>query len=525
MNTSPANPDSASDAAAHYQAALCAYTEGRYAQAVEILEPRLQSQPFDANIQHLRGLVAFALQQYEEALHWIHRAAAIQPSATTFNSLGAVYTACRDYENAIDSIQQGLALQPDCAILHFNAGLAKHMLGRFEEAAACYRTAISFEPEHSAAHNNLGLVLTKMVQPAKAEPHFRCAITLDPSNSEARSNLGHVLLKLGRFAEAWPYFEDRWVCNNGADGSPPVPRPDIPLPQWSSATDDPLAPRRHLLVFHEQGLGDALQFARYLPLVHERFQKVGYVCPAPLWRLFEDSFCSRYANLVLLESLPDVLTDWDWQCPLMSLPMAFDTRLETIPATIPYLHADRERIQHWHDRLNLSGESSRLPRVGLVWAGNPRLDRPGANAVDARRSLKASAYLPLLRVPGIVFVSLQVGATTRVQLTELPQELQPLDLMGEVQDFADTAAIIEHLDLVITVDTSVAHMAGALGKPVWILSRFDGCWRWLTERDDSPWYPSARLFRQTQAGDWDGVIERVTRALQLPDGTWAPQRA
>ncbi|SIT47108.1 TPR repeat-containing protein (fragment) [Paraburkholderia ribeironis] len=161
--------------------------------------------------------------------------------------------------------------------------------------------------------------------------------------------------------------------------------------------------------------------------------------------------------------------------------------------------------------------------VFLVWAGDPRPGQAGANVIDSRRSLRASAYLPLLRVPGIIFVSLQMGDTSRPEINELPPELQPLDLMGQVQDFADTAAIIECLDLVITVDTSVAHLAGALGKPVWILSRFDGCWRWLHNRDDSPWYPTARLFRQTQPGDWDDVIGRVTRALQLENEAGAPR--
>ncbi|WP_330995697.1 glycosyltransferase family 9 protein [Burkholderia territorii] len=203
----------------------------------------------------------------------------------------------------------------------------------------------------------------------------------------------------------------------------------------------------------------------------------------------------------------------------MSLPMAFDTRVDTIPAAIPYLQADVERVRYWRERFSQHGAFSRLRRVGLVWAGDPRPDQPGANTIDGRRSFRASAYLPLLRLPGITFVSLQKGDLTRPQLYDLPPELRPLDLMGEVRDFADTAALIECLDLVITVDTSVAHLAGALGKPVWILSRFDGCWRWLQNRDDSPWYPTARLFRQTRPGDWDGVIERVARALRSDNET------
>jgi hypothetical protein len=192
----------------------------------------------------------------------------------------------------------------------------------------------------------------------------------------------------------------------------------------------------------------------------------------------------------------------------MSLPHRFGTTLASIPGATPYLRVPATSAKKWQGRLPES-----KPKVGLVWAGDPRPDQPAINAVDRRRSLEARAYLPLLRAPGITFISLQKGALTQPQIDTLPPELRPFDPMHDVHDFADTAAIIQQLDLVITVDTSIAHLAGALNTPTWILSRYDGCWRWLHERDDTPWYPRTRLFRQTQPGEWGEVIERVRAAL------------
>jgi hypothetical protein len=194
---------------------------------------------------------------------------------------------------------------------------------------------------------------------------------------------------------------------------------------------------------------------------------------------------------------------------MMSLPHRFGTALASIPGATPYLKAPPSRVARWKGRLP-GGKT----KVGLVWAGDPRPDQPAISAIDRQRSLDARAYLPLLGVLGIVFVSLQKGASAQPQIETLPPELRPFDPMHDVHDFADRAAIIEQLDVVITVDTSIAHLAGAFDKPVWILSRYDGCWRWLHDRDDTPWYPNARLFHQTQPGEWSEVIERARLALE-----------
>ncbi|WP_118183355.1 hypothetical protein [Paraburkholderia phosphatilytica] len=227
-----------------------------------------------------------------------------------------------------------------------------------------------------------------------------------------------------------------------------------------------------------------------------------------LVRGFVDAVMMRVQLALAFHGL-GYLPPHDYWCLLTSLPLRFATTAETIPASVPYLHAPPALLEHWRTRLPDDGS-----KVGLGWASDPRPDQLDSHAIDRRRSLHASAFLPLLPIPGVTFVSLQKGDTTRPQIAELPPALRPFDLMGEVRDFADTAAIINSLDLAIAADTSVAHLAGGLGRPVWILSRFDGRWRWLRDRDDSPWYPTARLFRQTQPGHWDDVIQRIAQALQ-----------
>jgi hypothetical protein len=253
-----------------------------------------------------------------------------------------------------------------------------------------------------------------------------------------------------------------------------------------------------ILLHAEQGLGDVLQFCRYAPLVAAQADVVLQV-PGPLVRLLT-SLPGRGRIVAEDEPLPE----FDLHCPLLSLPFAFKTTLETIPRAIPYLAAAPAAVAAWRDRLVvLSGL-----RVGICWAGNPVVQ-----SIDGRRSVGLARLAPLGDIAGAHFVSLQKGVAG-ADAVRPPNGMTIHDWTDELQDFADTAALIEALDLVITVDTAVAHLAGALGKPVWILSRFDACWRWLDGRDDSPWYPTARLFRQTAAGDWDDVVARVGGALR-----------
>ncbi|WP_144112829.1 tetratricopeptide repeat protein [Paraburkholderia sp. BCC1886] len=497
---------------AHYARALDAYQSGHFEAASDALANVFALNPDHAEGLHLRGLVAFALNDADSAAAWIERAIEVEATAVFYNSLCVVQTRSRRFIDAVKSARCGLALNPGFDVLNYNLGLALQLQDRLEDAAACYRRTLELTPDHSAACNNMGTVLKALDDLQGAESHYRHAVHLDPQNVEARSNLGHVLLALGRYEEAWPYFEDRWAGVRMAIDQPRHDRPRLPLPQWTGGSVTPQSassaekPRR-LLVVHEQGFGDSLQFARYLPMALERFSQVGFVCPPPLRRLFEQSFSSRWPDIVLLDAWPDDPTEWDWYSPLLSLPMAFGTRLDTIPSHTPYLHADPALVASWRERFARLPDAD-LPRAGIVWAGG----NTGWSA-DTARSLVSAQITPLLALDHVRWVSLQ-KADDHSKRADANNTAGLIDWMDDVADFADTAALIANLDLVVSVDTSVAHLAAAMGKPVWLLNRFAGCWRWLRGRDDSPWYPGLRVITQQRRGEWSDVLQHVIADLQ-----------
>jgi tetratricopeptide (TPR) repeat protein len=507
------------DIASLHDKAVAAYQAGHFHEVQALADQILAQNIEHVGALHLKGLLALAEGQPQRAQQWLDRAIQIGPEPILYNTLYAIQLRLGNYTEAVDSLRQGLAIQPDFVALHYNLALTLQHLDCLEDAALSYRRTLELDPDHSAAHNNLGRISADLGAVEEAERHYRRAIELAPANLVARNNLAMVLLATGRYRQAWPYFEDRWVSFKLADGRPaPVPV-QAPLPRWwgEKASDIPgartaRASDRHLLVLDEQGYGDSLQFVRYLPLALERFSRVGYVCPPPLRRLYEQSLCTRWPGLVLLDALPDDLRDWDCHCPLMSLPMAFDTQVATIPAALPYLHADPARAAQWRGRL-AALPAPHLPRVGVVWAGGH-----SGIAVDRLRSLAVAQLAPLLAQRQVRWISLQ-KADDPARFADAASKARLTDWTDELTDFADTAALIDNLDLVISVDTSVAHLAAAMGKPVWLLNRFAGCWRWLRGRDDSPWYPGLRLFTQTQRGTWDEVLARVAAALaqRFPD--------
>jgi hypothetical protein len=336
---------------------------------------------------------------------------------------------------------------------------------------------------------------------------YRQALRLNPDSVAAKTNLAHTLLAAGAYRDGWSMYESR---HDATLGTHFTKAPQVSWPMWNG---EPLA-GKSLIVWPEQGYGDILQFCRYAPMLKALgLRTLSIASPPTLERLFE-----RLVGVDIVYSLngEGTIPQHDYWCFVMSLPHRFGTTVETIPASMPYLRPPTDLVLLWRDRL----PAGRL-RVGLVWAGDPRLHTPASNAMDQRRSVPAESFISILQVPGVIFVSLQKGAIAQQQIEKLPLDLRPFDPMNTVEDFADTAAIIESLDLVIAVDTSVAHLAGALNKPVWVLSRYGGCWRWLRERDDSPWYPSMRLFRQRELGKWGPVIDEVRDALQ----EWCEQRA
>lgn len=427
-----------------------------------------------------RGNALRALGRLDEALHSHERSIALKPdNADAQYNRGTVLRALGRPQAALRSHDRAIALKPDHPRAHASRGNALRDLGRLDEALASYARALELNPDHADTWSNRGTALQGLLRLEEALASYDRAIALRPEHVDAHFNRATALLLAGDFARGWREFEWRWRTQTRA-------RPG----SWLGAT--PLA-GRSIVLRCEQGLGDTLQFARYAPEVTARGARVILSVQAPLTRLM----ASLDPEIEVRAAREAPAADLD--CPLMSLPLAFGTTLDTIPAPPRYLAADPAMVAAWRARLPANRR-----RVGLVWSGNP------AHRNDRHRSLPLEALTPLLDVDAH-WVALQKDIPDRdvVLLDRLPL----LRMGDELGDFADTAALIEALDLVITVDTSVAHLAGALGKPTWILLPFSPDWRWLTGRDDSPWYPSARLFRQTTPGDWAGVVRRVADAL------------
>ena len=412
---------------------------------------------------------------------------AIQATGHAFNDLGRV-------EEAINAYQEALRLKPALHDIQNNLALALQTASRLEEAEPLLRQAVAREPQDPILRANHASLLKDLGRLEEAEAGYRAALPLAPDGTPVRAmleyNLGILLLLAGRLTEGWDGYESRFAA--GA-----VPRPPHSQPHWTGEALN----GRTLLIHAEQGLGDTMQMARYLPWIAERAGmpagRVVLAAPRPLVRLL-----SGFPGVQVIER-GSALPAFDLQCPIMSLPRIFATTLETIPAEMPYLRADPVRTAHWRRRVE------GLPglRVGIVWAGNPQ-DR----AMDRRRSIPLSRLDSLAGTEGVSFVSLQKDMPAALlQSSALGREMQ--DWTGELQDFAETACLIEALDLVIGVDTAVVHLAGALGRPVWLLNRADTDWRWGLGRDDTPWYPTLRQFRQARAGDWDSVMPALRAAL------------
>ena len=389
-------------------------------------------------------------------------------------------------QQAEAAYRQILTIDPAHTDAQHALGAALHGLGRPAEAATSYQEALRLRPNYPEAHNNLGIALSDLGRLAEAEASYREALRLRPNFPEAHHNLGHALLLAGRFDEGWKEYEWRWKTKRLSSSAR-----DFSAPLWrGEAIGD-----RTILLHAEHGLGDTLQFCRYIPFMVCR---IILEVQAPLVRLL-----SRLPGVMQIVARGDKLPPFDLHCPLLSLPHAFGTTLDTIPAGMPYLSADPALAANWQERLlGLDGL-----RIGLVWAGGRRFKD------DRRRSIALKTLAPLGDVSGVSFVSLQKDEAA-AQAADPPHGMMLHDFTTDLHDFEDTAALVVNLDLVISVDTAVAHLAGALGKPVWLLNRCDTDWRWLLNRDDSPWYPTLRQFRQASPGDWDSAVCAARDALQ-----------
>lgn len=499
--------------------------QDKFAEAIDAFRRSLSLRPDNARTWANLGNVLLKQEKFPDAADAYRRALAIEPAnADAHFSLGCALHRQKLPREAAAAYRAAIAARPDFADAYYNLGRAVHDQGAAEEAQALYRRATELRPGYLEAANNLGIVLQELgrwdesaavlrdalrAHPESAHTHnslgnalvalgrmdqgidaYRRAVSLQPDFPEATWNLGIALLTTGQLRDAWPAYEARRVVQTVSHVPP------FPQPQW---TGEPLDGRT-ILLHAEQGFGDTLQFVRYAPMVRRQSGgRVILLCPRSLHRLIRG-----HLDIEHLVGGGDPVPTFDVQCPLPSLPGIFETSLETIPNTVPYLFPNPGDVKAWHDRL--AREPGRL-KVGLSWSGNPE------HANDRNRSLPLAALAPLAFSPDVTFVSLQKGAGA-AQAAAPPPGMRLLDWTSEINDFADTAALVANLDLVISVDTAVVHLCGATGRPVWVLLPTPADWRWMIHRADSPWYPTARLFRQPNRGDWPTCLERLRREFE-----------
>ena len=472
-----------------YNRGLCLTALGRREEALAVYGRLIEVDP--ANYEGLNSLgnVLLDLRRYEEARAHFQKAIALRPDLLpAFNNLGLVLIRLRRFEEAVRQLDRAITLSPATPELYNNRGKPLKELGRLDEALADYDHAIALKPDYAHAHGNRGICLDDLARPDEAEASYARALALNPDHGDSHWNLAVNRLRAGDLRTGW--IESEWRWKSGSLGLKPCV---FDQPLWLGAA--PIAGKT-LLVHCEQGLGDTIQFCRYVPLLAARGAKVILQVDGALKDLL-----SGVEGVAQCIARADALPGFDLHCPLMSLPLAFGTTLATIPADVPYIPLP-EPARDWSDWLGARVS----PRIGLVWSGNPN------HLNDHNRSVPLEKFLPLFDV-GAQFVSLQKGARERDRAL-LAGRRDIRDAEGELASFADTASLMRSLDLVISVDTSVAHLAGGLGKPLWVLLPYVADWRWLTGRDDSPWYPTARLFRQSAARQWDEVVANVRTTLR-----------
>ncbi|EDY21757.1 TPR repeat-containing protein [Chthoniobacter flavus Ellin428] len=513
---------------AWHQLGLVVLQLGRPAEAVDLIRQAVALQPGNAALHSDLGVAYRMRGDLEEAITSFRNALRLHPGAGhTHRNLGDALLAAGQSEEAIASYRSAIAAQPTDAGAHNNLGNVYLHLGQLEDAAACYQRAVDLEPRLIQAQSNLGDMLTKLDRPeeglvcaqrvlaldpnfaeghlnmgvaywrmghfAEAETCYRRAIALNPNFVDAHLNLGLLLLLHGRYEEGWREYEWHWRSGTHASR-----RRDLAAPTW----DGTPAEGKTILTYCDQGFGDTLQFVRYLPLVLEQSRAARLIveCQAALIPLLRQ-LGGPQIEFIPREDSKETSPPHDLHVSFFDFPLVL-RRFEPLTTAEPYLKADEEKRAAWRSRLGPSGKK----RVGIAWAGNP------AQRDDRRRSMKPEMLRPILTIPDITFVNLQFQPPG--PLPAPIAEAGVLDVREHIADFADSAALLAELDLIITVDTSVAHLAGALGRPAWVMVSFVPDFRWGIAHTDTPWYPSMRLFRQPRPGDWETVVQDVQAALR-----------
>lgn len=470
------------------QQAAALFRQGQLADARARCEEILRVQPKIYAALNLLGLIALREQDAKQALVLFGKAITLEPATSTAHgNRGVALLELGDLAGALESLDVAIRLAPDDAQAHLQRGNVLKLQWRLEEALTSYHRASALRPDFVEAWTNCGVVQVQLARYVEARWSFDRALTLRPDHASAHWNRGLLSLLLGDFETGWADYEWRWHIGLSSEA-----RRHYTERLWMGK--EPLAGRR-ILLYAEQGLGDTIQFCRYVERVAALGADIVLEVQPSLARLLRS--LAGVSALISGEPRPP----FDYQCALMSLPGLLGTRLDSIWAPSPYLRSDPERRAFWQRRL---GERRR-PRIGLAWRGRP------THWNDRNRSISLADWLAQLP-SGFDYVSLQkeLAEPDRKLLKANPQVLS---VARELADFAETAALIECLDLVVTVDSSVAHLAGALGKPTWVLLPFNPDWRWLLGRADSPWYPTLELYRQATMGAWAPVLERVRTDL------------
>jgi Flp pilus assembly protein TadD len=513
---------------AMHQLGLVAAATGRHEEAARLISEAIARDPGNGTYYSDLGLVYGQLGRMDEAIGYLGRATALSPYEHLFHlHLGETLLRMSRFEGAVASFRRALELRADVPEAHNNLGSALAQMGRWDEAMSSHRSALGWRPNFADAHNNLGIDYLETGRAADAMTHFqrslelqpdmiasllnmaraliaqgrfeealgphRQATAIRPDSAEAHYHLGHMLLLLGHYEEGWPEYDWRWLNPEASS----IHR-NLKAPRWHGEA----LPKKSILVHCEKGFGDAIQFLRYVPLVRERAtpERLILECPPGLERLLSSQGDS-FVKIVSRRPGGELrLPPYYLHCPLLSLPLTLEI-FEPLAMAEPYLQADWVLQNAWRERMGPPAF-----RVGIAWAGG------SDHAQDMQRSIAFEKLKPLLGVENVRFYSLQVdrGNSRGGSL----EKSNVIDLTAQITDFADTAALMTHLDLVISVDTAAAHLAGAMGRKVWTLLPYIPDWRWGLEREDTPWYPTMRLFRQPAMGDWDSVVRRVADELR-----------
>jgi tetratricopeptide (TPR) repeat protein len=471
------------DAAAHNNLGVLLQRMGKKDEAIRHFQGSVRIAPGNFKAYYNLGLVLHSQGRFDEAIANYRKAILLNPDyADAYNDLGASLKEKGLLDEAEDCYKKTLQITPGRADTYYNLGIVLKEKGDIDGAITNYERAIRIDPGYLNAYNNLGIAYQDNGQLPRAMECYKKALQIDPDDPVTHWNLSHALLLTGNFEEGWKEYEWRLRVKE-------LPNTILEHPLWDGADIS----GKTILLYAEQGFGDTIQFVRYARPVAKSGARIILACPKELSALLQD-----VEGVHQTVGRGDPLPYFDVYCHLLSLPRILGTTIENIPAEVPYITANPFLVKRWSEKMQC--DRSRL-KIGLVWAGNEQ------------RSCSLKSFSPLSQFDNITFYSLQKGEASK-EAKDPPEDMRLVDYTDEINDFSDTAALIQNLDLTISADTAVAHLAGALAKPVWILLPFSPDWRWMLGRDDSPWYPTMKLFRRSKTGDWNSLITDIAKNLE-----------